>query len=256
MVIAGSLFGDHSATGKQGGGAGGSAAGGRTPAQQLVATIKGDEGKSGGVFSSVKPYETVIATAKHSGKGVDVFAEPGDEHRDHHIELRDGQNGDLVFAETKRQGKWLKVKLPIRPNGSEGWIRRDDVELSVTDWSAKMDLSEHVISVRRKGKTFHEFSIGLGQPDTPTPTGTFYVTDLIQPKDPDTIYGAYVFVLSGFSEKLTDYAGGHGEIGLHGTNDPSGLGQDVSHGCIRMRNSAVTELTKRLPLGTPIEIVK
>jgi len=255
MVSAGSLFGDEVPQ-RQAGGAGGAPAGGGSPAQQLVATIEGGEGESGGVFSSVKPYETIIATAKHPGKGIDVFAEPGDKHPDDRIELRDGQTGDLVFAQTKRRGKWLKVMLPIRPNGSEGWVWRGAVDLSVTDWSAKIDLSDHVISVRQKDKTFQEFSIGLGQPDTPTPTGNFYVTELIQPKEPDTIYGAYVFVLSGFSNKLTDYAGGNGEIGVHGTNDPSGIGQDVSAGCIRMRNSAVTELTKRLPLGTPIEIVK
>ncbi|MDQ4133917.1 MAG: L,D-transpeptidase, partial [Actinomycetota bacterium] len=44
-------------------------------------------------------------------------------------------------------------------------------------------------------------------------------------------------------------------VGIHGTNDPSGLGRSVSHGCIRMSNRGITALAKTLPLGTPVEIV-
>ena len=53
---------------------------------------------------------------------------------------------------------------------------------------------------------------------------------------------------------LTSFAGGDGVIGIHGTNDPSTLGKDVSHGCIRMSNSGITKLAKILPLGVPVQI--
>ena len=43
-------------------------------------------------------------------------------------------------------------------------------------------------------------------------------------------------------------------IAVHGTNKPELLGQDVSHGCIRMSNAAITKLAKLLPQGVPIEI--
>jgi lipoprotein-anchoring transpeptidase ErfK/SrfK len=51
-------------------------------------------------------------------------------------------------------------------------------------------------------------------------------------------------------------AGGRGEIGLHGTNHPELLGQDVSHGCIRIANRDIRRLSKILPLGTPVEIAR
>lgn len=230
------------------------------PAQRLLATVDASAAEASSLAkprpTGLGPDDTIVATAKRSERGVRVYAKPGAKEPEQRVELRKGQKGGLVFAATKRRGSWLKAMLPIRPNGSTGWIREQDVTLAVTDWSIKMSLSDHVVSVRRGGKTFGEWSIGLGQQDTPTPTGEFYITELIQPKQPDTIYGAYVFVLSGYSEKLTRYAGGKGELGLHGTNDPSGLGNDVSHGCIRIRNSVITDLTNRLPLGTPIEIVK
>ena len=54
---------------------------------------------------------------------------------------------------------------------------------------------------------------------------------------------------------LKDFAGGDGVIGLHGTNDPSSVGKDVSHGCIRLRNQDILQLVKILPLGTPVRIL-
>ena len=53
----------------------------------------------------------------------------------------------------------------------------------------------------------------------------------------------YAFGLSAYSTVLTSFGGGDGEVGLHGTNDPSILGSDVSHGCIRVSNSVITRLS-------------
>ena len=63
--------------------------------------------------------------------------------------------------------------------------------------------------------------------------------------------------LSGFSNVLTSFNGGQGVIGIHGTNAPEALGSDVSSGCIRMHNDAITRLVQEigLPLGTPVEII-
>ena len=43
-------------------------------------------------------------------------------------------------------------------------------------------------------------------------------------------------------------------MGIHGTDDPSSLGRNVSHGCVRMSNEAITRLAKALPVGVPVEI--
>lgn len=49
-------------------------------------------------------------------------------------------------------------------------------------------------------------------------------------------------------------AGGDSEIGIHGNNDASALGKNVTHGCIRMDNAAITMLSTQLPLGTPVDV--
>ncbi len=73
--------------------------------------------------------------------------------------------------------------------------------------------------------------------------------------DPEwAILGSYAFETSAYS-KLTDWPGG-GIVGVHGTPWPWLLGQAVSHGCVRLHNRDVEFLRNRVPLGTPVKIVR
>ena len=98
-------------------------------------------------------------------------------------------------------------------------------------------------------------AIGVGRAETPTPGGTFYIKELLRPKNPDGPYGPYAFGLSGYSNVITDSDQfGDGVIGIHGTNEPQLVGTDVSHGCIRLRNEDLDQLVGLLPLGTPVVV--
>ena len=82
------------------------------------------------------------------------------------------------------------------------------------------------------------------------------MTDRLLTGDPAGPYGPFAFGLSAHSNVYARFGfGGDGRIGLHGTNDPSGLGHDVSHGCIRMSNPGIVKLVNVLPLGVPVNIV-
>ncbi len=59
--------------------------------------------------------------------------------------------------------------------------------------------------------------------------------------------------LSGHSNTLSEFAGGDGQIAIHGTNDPGTIGTKVSHGCVRVNNDVILKLAT-LPLGTPVVI--
>ena len=59
--------------------------------------------------------------------------------------------------------------------------------------------------------------------------------------------------LSGHSNTLSEFNGGDGQIAIHGTDDEGTIGQDVSHGCVRVSNDIILKLAK-LPLGTPVVI--
>ncbi|HEV7148765.1 MAG TPA: L,D-transpeptidase, partial [Pedococcus sp.] len=91
-----------------------------------------------------------------------------------------------------------------------------------------------------------------GTGGTPTPVGSFFLTELLAPTNPG--YGPYAYGLSAFSDVLTSFGGGPGQIGLHGTSEAGSIGHSSSHGCIRLSNADITTLAKILPLGTPVNI--
>jgi lipoprotein-anchoring transpeptidase ErfK/SrfK len=148
----------------------------------------------------------------------------------------------------------LKVLLPVRPNGSTGWIRESAVSTFRHDFRITIELGLHRITVYRGSDVFLQEPIGVGTKDTPTPGGLYYIKELLRPPEPNTVYGPYAYGLSGFSDVLAKFAGGEGVIGIHGNNDPTSLGKDVSHGCIRMSNAGIIKLANTLSLGVPVEI--
>jgi lipoprotein-anchoring transpeptidase ErfK/SrfK len=149
------------------------------------------------------------------------------------------------------------VYLPTRPNGSSGWIRRSEVGVYRDPYRVRIDLRRHRLTVWRDGSVVVRAPVGVGRAVSPTPAGTYYVVSRIRPLDPYSVYGAFAFGLSAHSNVYARFGfGGDGRIGLHGTNDPSGLGHDVSHGCIRMTNRVILRLARILPLGTPVAITR
>lgn len=166
--------------------------------------------------------------------------------------------GDYVLRMlvVEEQGNWLRVLLPIRPNGSNGWIRRATVDIETHDYRAVVSLGEHRITVWKGNEVLLQEPVGVGTPSTPTPKGLYYLIELLPvlPREQGA-YGPWAFALSGHSDVLFSFGdGGDGTIGLHGTGDPSTIGRDVSNGCIRMSNAGIIKLANTLELGTPIEI--
>jgi lipoprotein-anchoring transpeptidase ErfK/SrfK len=150
---------------------------------------------------------------------------------------------------------WLKVLLPRRPNGSSGWLLRDQVRLRPVDYSVEVDLSARTVRLLRGGRALRSWRAGVGRAWTPTPTGSFFVTVKLRPPQISSIYGAWALGLSGYSEVHEQFGTGDGQIALHGTNNPGrDLGREVSNGCVRLDNQAIGTLADTLPLGTPVTI--
>jgi len=196
--------------------------------------------------------ETLVATARVPT--VVVFRRPREALPTRRLSNPQPSGAPLVFVVRRSTPRWLDVLLPVRPNGSSGWIRRADVTLRRHDFRIVVELREHLIIVYRGAAVFDRESIGVGKAQTPTPGGVYYTKALLQPPNPNGMYGPFAYELSGFSDVLSNFNGGHGVIGIHGTNEPWLIGHDVSHGCIRMSNAGITRLAHTLPLGVPVEI--
>ena len=195
---------------------------------------------------------SLVAHAKPAS--TPVYAAVGDGEATSSLDNPNENGAPLVFLVKERQGDWLNVYLPVRPNGSTGWVRAADVTVASNPYSIDIALGAHRLVVQNGEEIVLDEPIGVGTAQTPTPGGVYYIKELLQPPDPTGPYGPYAYGLSGFSNVLDEFKGGDGVIGIHGTNEPGAIGTDVSHGCIRLRNEAILELVPVLPLGTPVHI--
>jgi len=161
----------------------------------------------------------------------------------------------VLLVEEQRDDGWIRVLLPERPNGSTGWTRTSDFKLTQTRYHITVELGAHQITVYDGETVIRQEPVAVGTAETPTPPGSYFIRVLLQSPSPNSVYGPFAYGLSAHSDVLTSFNGGDGEVGIHGNNDASVLGQSITHGCVRMSNDGITELTKILPLGTPVEIV-
>ena len=150
---------------------------------------------------------------------------------------------------------WYQVLLPTRPNGTTAWVPAGSVTITRTPLRVLVDLDARSLRVEDGVEEALVAPIAIGTAENPTPVGTSYVTELIDNVEPDGAYGPYAFGLALHSDTLTEFAGGPGQVGIHGTNTPALIGEAVSHGCVRLTNEDVQRLVDlQLPLGVPVFI--
>jgi L,D-transpeptidase catalytic domain len=168
------------------------------------------------------------------------------------------QTQNLVLAlegQINAKGEyWVRVRLPILPNGRTGWVPRGALGTYNKIWThLVIDRRLFSATLYRRGAAVFTTRVGVGKPYWPTPAGQFYVRERITGFS-DLIYGPLAFGTNARSAVLTDWPGG-GFIGIHGTNQPEILPGRVSHGCVRMPNPAILRLARLMPLGTPVTIL-
>jgi lipoprotein-anchoring transpeptidase ErfK/SrfK len=154
--------------------------------------------------------------------------------------------------------RWLRVRLPERPNDAAGWIPADVTRDSTTPWRIVISTGEERVTVERAGRRVVSFPAVVGKPATPTPRGLFAIDEPIrQPAGSEL--GPWALFLTAHSRVLDDYGGGPGRIAIHGRAGPllaDPLGTAASHGCIRIPNARVRWLADIAINGTPVEIVR
>jgi lipoprotein-anchoring transpeptidase ErfK/SrfK len=150
--------------------------------------------------------------------------------------------------------RWLRVRLPGRPNGSTGWIKRATTAQRTTRMHIVVETSHRRVVIYRSGRVVRRFAAIVGKPATPTPVGEFFVEESIAL--PATAVGApFALALSARSDVFQEFDGGPGQIALHGLANVGGsLGTAASHGCVRLSADAMTWLVERMGPGTPVSI--
>ncbi len=150
--------------------------------------------------------------------------------------------------------RWLHVGIPGRPNGRSGWISKRATVLAVTYWHVVVSTSSRRVTVYRHGRRVRVFSAIVGKASTPTPLGTFFVEESIK-LSAGAVGAPFALALSARSNVLQEFAGGPGQIALHGLTNVGGtLGTAASHGCVRLDNGAMSWLVRRVGPGAPVTI--
>lgn len=186
---------------------------------------------------------------------LDVYGEQGDTTPELTVEATTILGTVTVLGVVgEPQDGWAEVMLPVRPNGSTGWVRVDDVSFYVVDSRIVVDLGERSLSYMVDGVEVLNTKVGIGSRYNETPTGEYFVTDNVTLSDPNSAWGPHALGLSARSETITEFNGGDGIIGIHGTNNPSSIGSNISLGCVRLPNEMITALHELVPIGTRVEI--
>lgn len=169
--------------------------------------------------------------------------------------LAGGSTVLLVRSATRVNGRlWLKVLLPIRPNGTAGWIPADVARLQRNRLRIIIRQESRRLDLYRAGRRILRAPIAIGKAETPTPIGRFAIAERIPTHDAAGFLGPFVMPITGYSRVLNEYAGGNGRVAIHGTSQPWVIGTRASHGCIRLYNADITRLARVVTPGTQVEI--
>jgi lipoprotein-anchoring transpeptidase ErfK/SrfK len=168
--------------------------------------------------------------------------------------------GERTMLPVIRQAKgrsglsWLHVRLPGRPNGRTGWITKRATARALTSWHIVVRTSSRQVLVYRWSRLVRVSKAVVGKPSTPTPRGEFFVEEsVLMPAD--AVGAPFALALSARSNVFQEFAGGPGQIALHGLQNIGGvLGTAASHGCVRVNNGAIRWLSERISPGAPVTI--
>ncbi|HLM86510.1 MAG TPA: L,D-transpeptidase [Solirubrobacteraceae bacterium] len=200
--------------------------------------------------------ELVVLLTAHSAYGAPEAGSPRVSLVSAHTPITGAPTTLPVISRSIGAGavQWLHVMLPGRPDGRTGWISQQGTSPLVTPWRIVVALAGRRVRVYDDARMVRSFQAVVGKPSTPTPTGEFFVQEVLRmaPTEPG---GPFALALSAHSNALQEFEGGPGQIAIHGRDNLGGtLGTAVSHGCIRVATASIEWLAARIGAGTPVTI--
>ena len=162
----------------------------------------------------------------------------------------------LLRAQWDAHGnQWVKLRVPMRPNGRVGWVLRDTLgPFHTTHKLLVVDRQRLRIHLFENGRRRWSAPVAVGKPSTPTPAGDFWIREWFKIRDRRSGYWPYALGTAAYSS-LTGWPGG-GMVGIHGPYyQPRQIPGRLSHGCIRLSTRDAAWLGRRVGIGTPLRIL-
>ena len=188
-------------------------------------------------------YDTVRVA---SGAEPGIHVSPGGVRVGHLTARTPYGSSTRLWVRVRRDG-WLKVSTTDAP-GNAGWIQeRDTRPAPALRRRIVIDRSARRLTVIGAGRTWST-RVVVGGPSSPTPTGTFQVTDRLHGTRFGGTYGDWVFPLSAYGTPART-----SRLAVHG-RPPAARSATESAGCIRVPAGALATLARQIPPGTPVRI--
>jgi lipoprotein-anchoring transpeptidase ErfK/SrfK len=159
-----------------------------------------------------------------------------------------------VVPVLEQQGDWLRVLVADLPNGQSGWIKKTGTQIGNDQYKITVSLSKRHITVTHRGRVVRTILAAVGEQGTPTPTGTFAVTDRINFTDQGSVYGCCALALSAHQPHTAPGWTGKDRIAIHATPTKNSIGAAATNGCMRVGDDNAAWLMNTVPMGTLVEI--
>ncbi len=196
------------------------------------------------------PFVVAVATVDM----LEVFDEPDDDEARWLLSHPGPGGGPRTLLVLDTEQDWLRVSVPVRPNGTMGWVRGGDVSTATYRARIIVDLYRARLEAWENGALVAQGAIASGAEETPTPPGGFFVTEVQEHTDPATGGTTWLIGTSAYSKALDPTAEGDPAVAILAVGDAAHLSQDISLGCVRIHPDVLERLAL-LPLGTPVQIL-
>jgi lipoprotein-anchoring transpeptidase ErfK/SrfK len=204
------------------------------------------------IVNEYSDFEQMEAIQKHLGDiSLDIIL--SNVETPNNTEIREVQAGDSLGKIAKQYN--TTVDLIKQSNGLANDVIRVGQRLRV--WKGKfsifVDKSQNILILKNGDEVVKVYNVSTGLNNS-TPVGKFKITSklvdpvwfksgaVVPPESPANVLGTRWM---GF-----DIAG----YGIHGTTEPDKIGQQVTAGCVRMRNEEVEQLYMLVPTGTEVTV--
>ena len=222
------------------------AAGGGTARSSAASTLRTGRARA-------PAFPAAVADAK--GPTVSLYGASNEAEPGQILDNPTWEGLPVVLLVQQRLGDWLEVQVSMRPNESTAWVRASEVSVREVPYRIVVDTTAKRLTAFSRQGPILDVAVAVGAGRTPTPTGNFFIDGAVKVPYDDGPYGAYQLSVAAFSNVHYSFAGGVGQIAIHGTNDPALIGTPASNGCVRMTNEDVTALAMTVPVGTPVQIL-
>ena len=118
-----------------------------------------------------------------------------------------------------------------------------------------VSIPDRKLAVVEHGRAKRIYRVAIGAKGTPSPSGKFHIVNKAAKPN---YYRKGEVVAAGESNPVGSRWLGLDmpHYGIHGTNEPQSIGQEASHGCIRLAQPDVEELYDMARIGDEVEIAE